>query len=65
VLALPSAASRYASTGEHAAVSVVALGDVELHEHVADVGLDRPLAEEEPLADRGVRQATNPPPRCA
>ena len=41
---------------ENAAVRTVTLGDVELHQHVTNVGFDRSLAEMEPLGNAAVRQ---------
>ena len=41
---------------QHAAVGVLALREIELHEDVANVGFDRTLAEAKALGDAGVRQ---------
>jgi hypothetical protein len=40
--------------GEDTAVSVVTIGYAELHQHVAHVGFNGPLAQVETLADTGV-----------
>src|SRR3954462_1907530 len=54
-LATSSAGQRRAELG--------ARGDVELGEHLAQVVGDGVLADEQPLADRGVRQAVTGEPR--
>ena len=49
--------------GEDAAVAVLALGDVELAQHMAHVGLDRALADAQPLGDRRCWSAPRPSAR--
>jgi hypothetical protein len=48
-------ALRWARTARDAAVAVLALGQLELHEDVTHVGLDRALAQIEALGDAHVR----------
>src|SRR5215204_2826520 len=55
-LALIARAAQVGEHGEDAAVAVLALRDVELAQHMADVRLDRALAEEQPLGDPAVGQ---------
>jgi hypothetical protein len=55
VLALSGA--QVSDHGEHPAVGVLALGEVELHQNAADVALDGSFGEHEAACDRAVGQA--------
>src|SRR4029453_2898452 len=62
-LALIARRAQVCQHGEDAAVAVLALRDVELAQHVADMRLDRALADEQPLRDTTVGQSLGHQPQ--